>query len=79
MATPATSMKFASVCRTIQINGKQHYLWRAVNQDEEVVDVYLKAKRDEPAVKLVFKRLRRHMARSLEIYDCTFLSRSRWK
>ncbi|MFT6750584.1 MAG: transposase-like protein, partial [Candidatus Azotimanducaceae bacterium] len=27
-------------------NGKQHYLWRAVDQDGEVVDVYLQAKRD---------------------------------
>jgi hypothetical protein len=26
-------------------NGKQHYLWRAVDQDGEVVDVYLQAKR----------------------------------
>ncbi|MEH6570484.1 MAG: DDE-type integrase/transposase/recombinase [Halioglobus sp.] len=38
------------MCRTIQINGKQHYLWRAVDQDGEVVDVYLQAKRDGVAV-----------------------------
>ena len=25
------------VCRTIRIHGKQHYLWRAVDQDGEVV------------------------------------------
>ncbi len=30
----------------VKINGKQHYLWRAVDQDGEVVDVYLQAKRD---------------------------------
>jgi putative transposase len=24
-----------------KINGKQHYLWRAVDQDGEVVEVYL--------------------------------------
>jgi hypothetical protein len=29
----------------VKINGKQHYLWRAVDQDGEVVDVYLQAKR----------------------------------
>ena len=28
----------------VKINGKQHYLWRAVDQDGEVVDVYLQAK-----------------------------------
>ena len=30
----------------IKINGKQHYLWRVVDQGGEVVDVYLQAKRD---------------------------------
>ena len=46
-------------CRTIQINGKQHYLWRAVDQDGEVVDVYLQARRDGAAAKRFFKRLLR--------------------
>ena len=45
------------MCRTIQINGKQHYFWRAVDQDDDVVDVYLQAKRDGAAVKRFFKRL----------------------
>jgi len=31
------------------INGKQHYLRRAVEQDGEVVDVYLQVKRDGAA------------------------------
>ena len=52
-------MKYSPVCRTIQINGKQHYLWRAVDQDGEVVDVYLQAKRDGVAAKRFFKRLLR--------------------
>jgi putative transposase len=43
----------------IKINGKQHYLWRAVDQDGEVVDVYLQAKRDGVAAKRFFKRLLR--------------------
>ncbi|MFT5693975.1 MAG: putative transposase [Oceanicoccus sp.] len=43
----------------IKINGKQHYLWRAVDQDGEVVDVYLQAKRDGTAAKRFFKRLLR--------------------
>jgi putative transposase len=41
----------------VKINGNQHYLWRAVDQDGEVVDVYLQAKRDGPAAKRFFKRL----------------------
>jgi len=43
----------------IKINGKQHYLWRAVDQDGEVVDVYLQAGRDGAAAKRFFKRLLR--------------------
>ncbi len=43
----------------VKINGKQHYLWRAVDQDGEVVDVYLQSKRDGVAAKRFFKRLLR--------------------
>jgi putative transposase len=43
----------------VKINGKQHYLWRAVDQDGEVVDVYLQSKRDGAAAKRFFKRLLR--------------------
>jgi putative transposase len=50
-------MKSSPVCRTIQINGKQHYLWRAVDQDGDVVDVYLQARRHGAAAKRFFKRL----------------------
>ena len=59
MVTRSTSMKSSPVCRTIQINGKRHYLWRAVDQDGEVVDVYLQTKRDGAAAKRFFKRLLR--------------------
>jgi putative transposase len=44
----------------IKINGKQHYLWRAADQDGEVVDVYLQAKRDGAAAKRFFRRLIRN-------------------
>lgn len=37
--------------------GKQQYLWRAVDQDGEVVDVFLQARRDGAAAKRFFKRL----------------------
>ena len=43
----------------MKINGKRHYLWRAVDQDGEVVDVYLQAKRDGAAAKRFFRRLLR--------------------
>ena len=41
----------------MKINGKQHYMWRAVDQDGEVVDVYLQARRDGTAAKRFFKLL----------------------
>ncbi len=41
----------------IKIQGQQYYLWRAVDQDGEVVDVYLQARRNGKAAKRFFKRL----------------------
>ncbi|WOJ95139.1 IS6 family transposase [Congregibacter variabilis] len=43
----------------VKIRGKEHYLWRAVDQDGEVVDVYLQTKRDGAAAKRFFRRLLR--------------------
>ena len=42
-----------------KINGKQHYLWRAVDQDGEVVEVFLQARRDGAAAKRFLIRLLR--------------------
>ena len=41
----------------VKIDGKQHYLWRAVDQDGEIVDVFLEKRRDGAAAKRFFKRL----------------------
>ena len=41
----------------IKIDGNQHYLWRAVDQDGEVVDVFLQKKRNGKAAKRFFKRM----------------------
>ncbi len=41
----------------IRIDGKQHYLWRAVDQDGEIVGVFLQKRRDGAAAKRFFKRL----------------------
>jgi putative transposase len=42
----------------IKINGVQHYLWRAVDQDGDVVDVFLQERRDGKAAKglLTFRK-----------------------
>ena len=44
----------------MKIRGRQHYLWRAVDQDGDVVDVYLQKRRDGKAAKRFFKRLLRN-------------------
>jgi len=43
----------------VKIQRVQHYLWRAVDQDGEVVDVFLQRRRDGKAAKRFFKRLLR--------------------
>ena len=52
----------------VKINSKQQYLWRAVDQEGEVIDVYLQSRRDGAAAKRFFKRiLRRHDGEPREI------------
>ena len=41
----------------VKIDSIQHYLWRAVDQDGEIVDVFLQRRRDGKAAKRFFKRL----------------------
>ncbi len=41
----------------IKIDGKQYYLWRAVDQDGEVIDVFLQKRPDATAAKRFFERL----------------------
>ena len=35
----------------MKIRGKLHYLWRAVDQDGEIVDVFLQTRRNGAAAK----------------------------
>jgi len=41
----------------VRIDGLQHYLWRAVDQDGEIVDVFVQRRRDGKAAKRFFNRL----------------------
>jgi len=43
----------------VKIQGRQHYLWRAVDQDGDVVGVLLQRRRDGKAAKRFFKQLLR--------------------
>lgn len=50
-------ISFSLTRSSLKIKGKQYYLWRAVDQDGEVVDVLLQTRRDGTAAKRFFKRL----------------------
>ena len=41
----------------IPINGKQHYLWRAVDQDGNVLDIIVQSRRNKKAAKRFFRKL----------------------
>ena len=41
----------------VKIGGVQHYLWRAVDQDGDAVDVFIQKRRDSHAARRFFKRL----------------------
>lgn len=43
----------------IRINGKQQYLWRAVDQDGDVIDILVQSHRDQRAAERFFRRLLR--------------------
>src|SRR5512140_1013363 len=41
----------------LKINGKQHYLWRAVDQHGNVLDILVQSRRDKKAAKRFFRKL----------------------
>jgi putative transposase len=41
----------------LTINGKHHYLWRAVDQDDNVLDILVQRQRNKKAAKKFFRKL----------------------
>jgi putative transposase len=41
----------------LKLNGRIHYLWRAVDQDGDVLDILVQGKRDRKAAKKFFRKL----------------------
>jgi putative transposase len=39
------------------LNGKRHYLWRAVDQDDSVLDILVQSRRNKKAAKKFFRKL----------------------
>jgi putative transposase len=41
----------------LTINGERHYLWRAVDQDDNVLDILVQSRRNKKAAKKFFRKL----------------------
>ena len=41
----------------LKINGRLHYLWRAVDQDGDVLDILVQSRRDKKAAEKFFRKL----------------------
>ena len=41
----------------LTINGKRHYLWRAVDQDDNVLDILVQSRRNKKTAKKFFRKL----------------------
>jgi transposase-like protein len=66
----------------LKINGRIHYLWRAVDQDGDVLDILVQRKRDRGAAKKIFRKLspaRKGNARLLELTRNPLKSTTRLK
>ncbi len=46
----------------LTINGKRHYLWRAVDQDDNVLDILVQSRRNKKAAKKFFRKLLKGLA-----------------
>jgi len=44
----------------IKIRGERHYLWRAVDQDGDVIDILVTKRRDRQAAKRFFRKALKH-------------------
>ena len=47
----------------VTINGKRHYLWRAVDQDGDVIDILVQSRRNRRAAERFFRKLLRGQRR----------------
>mgnify|MGYP003115985761 CR=1 FL=1 len=51
----------------VKINGKTHYLWRAVDHEGEVLEVYVSKRRDRKAALVFLKKIMKRYGRPHEI------------
>jgi putative transposase len=51
----------------LKINGSIHYLWRAIDQDGEVLDLMVQSRKDKRAAKKFFRKLLRTIEKQYNI------------
>jgi transposase-like protein len=49
----------------VNIQGQPHYLWRAVDEDGDVIDILMQSRRDRRAATRFFRKLLKRQARAL--------------
>ena len=47
----------------IKIRGERHYLWRAIDQDGDVIDILVTRRRDRKAAKRFFRKMLKHQGK----------------
>ncbi len=62
-ADRADSATSGTWTRFITIRGEHHYLWRAVDQDGDVLDILVTRRRDKRAAKRFFRKVLKHQER----------------
>jgi putative transposase len=55
----------------ISIRGKRYYLWRAVDQDGEMIDILVQRRRDRHAAKRFFLKLLKGHRQAQRLRRCT--------
>ena len=63
----------------IRINGKIQYLWRAVDQHGNVLDILVQPRRDAKAAKRFFRKLLTRQCRYLGCWSPTSSEAIRWR
>ena len=54
---PAPSDKWHLDDVVVKINGRKHWLWRAIDANGDVLDILIQSKRDKAAAKRFFRKL----------------------
>ena len=58
----------------VKVNGKQHYFWRAVDHEGEVLDAFVTKRRNKAAALKFLKKLMKRHGRAKEVFTDRFAS-----